>query len=77
MKNNFADEYMTVENDAITTTSVIIVNQAAIGNSTGTNIQLLVSNIITDRFTIKPYISTGDGTSVLSGGTATYNFAIL
>tara|TARA_R110000744_G_scaffold37837_1_gene86468 strand:+ start:806 stop:1873 length:1068 start_codon:yes stop_codon:yes gene_type:complete len=73
-KNNFADEVMLISNEQITTKSVIISNQAA---ASSLNTQLLVSNVVAGRFTIKPYCSTGDGTGIVAGGSATYNFVIL
>ena len=73
-KNNFSIEYMAISNSQITTTSVVIVNQAAfVGN--GEHTQLMVSNVRAGFFKITPYSSTI--TDILAGGSATYNFVIL
>jgi hypothetical protein len=68
---------MTLTNPNILLTSNVICNQATIGNSAGTYALMSVQNIVDGRFTIIPYTSTGDGTAVIAGGTATYNFTII
>ena len=65
---------MAISNSQITTTSVVIVNQAAfVGN--GEHTQLMVSNVRAGFFKITPYSSTI--TDIIAGGSATYNFVIL
>ena len=76
-KLHFSPEYITITNTFVTTKSVIIINQAAINNIAGTDVQLLATNIINNRFTLKPYFSGGDTDGASSGGSATYNILII
>ena len=76
-KLHFSPEYITITNTYVTSKSIVIINQAAINNVDGTHVQMLATNIIDNRFTLKAYYSGGNTIGASGGGSVTYNILII